>query len=317
MSIKQLFLPLEVNNYRPGILEKRYFFVLIIFLCGIKILSFISYERFLEADIFNSITQTDLYSLTNNTRQENQLLPLKPDAKLEIAAKMKLNDMLQNNYFAHVSPSGVTPWVWIGKSNYDYVIAGENLAMNFYDSDDTMKAWLNSELHRKNILLPEFKEIGIAVGSGMINNQKTTVVVQVFGSPKIEPITQIVQKSSQPKSTATIALKTTPAPFTPTIFNAPEIAPTVSPIVQVKSDISFNDNKKSNSYALNLFLQGFMVIMFAITLAIILLKIVVNINIQIPELALRGVILIFLSAAFASIKDPQIVHLLYGNIILP
>lgn len=303
--IKQLFLPLEVNNYRPGILEKKFFFVLVIFLFGVKILSFISYEKFLGADIFNSINQTDLYSLTNDTRQENQLSPLKSNSKLEMAAKMKLNDMLQNNYFAHVSPSGVTPWVWIGKSNYDYVIAGENLAMNFYNSSDTMKAWLNSELHRKNILLPEFKEIGIAVGTGTINNQKTTVVVQVFGSPKIEPITQIVRKPLQPKPIATKV----------TIFNASGTMPVVSPIAQVKSDINFNDDK-SDFYAVNLFLQGFMVIMFAIILAIMLLKIVVNINIQIPELVLRGVVLIFLSVAFVTIKDSQILHLLHGNIIL-
>lgn len=342
---KLLFLPLEQNNYRPGILEKRYFFILVVFLCGLKILSFISYERFLGADIFNSITQTDFYSLTNNARQENQLPLLKPNAKLEIAARMKLNDMLQNNYFAHVSPSGVTPWIWIGKSNYNYVVAGENLAMNFYDSNDTMKAWLNSELHRKNILLPEFKEIGIAVGSGMINNQKTTIVVQVFGSPKIEPIIQISQKPSQlkplatkmsqtdakimPKSTPKTVIKptillpvattiiTTPIiPFIPTTFSPSNIRPSVLPTAQIKSDISLSGNK-SNSYALNLFLQEFMVIMFAVTLAIMLLKIFVNINIQIPELALRGIILIFLSAAFISIKDQQIAYLLYGNVTIP
>ncbi len=317
--IKFLFLPLEANNYRPGILEKRYFFILVLFLFGVKILSFVSYERFMGADIFNSISQTDLYSLTNNERQINQLLLLKPNAKLEIAAQMKLNDMLQNNYFAHVSPSGNTPWVWIGKANYDYTVAGENLAMNFYNSDQTMKAWLNSELHRKNILLPEFKEIGIAVGSGMINNQKTTVVVQLFGSPKIEPITQIVQQSSQVKPLATKAPKITPAStisFIPTTFDASGIKPTALPMAQVKSNISFNTNQ-SDSYAFNLFLRGLMVIIFAITLVIMLLKIFVNIDIQIPELVLRGVILIFLSAAFITIKDQQIVHLLYGNIILP
>lgn len=163
--------------------------------------------------------------------------------------------------------------------------------MNFYSSNDTMKAWLNSETHRKNILLPEFKDIGIAVGSGMINNQKTTVVVQVFGSPKAVSLM-------------------------PTTLNVLEIRSMVLPIARAQSDISFSDNK-SNSYAFNLFLQGFMIIIFAIILTIMLLKIFVNINIQIPELVLRGVILILLSAAFITIKDRQIINLLYGNVIIP
>ena len=332
--LKHLFLPLEGNNYRPGILEKRYFLCIVLFLIGVKILSIVSFERLMGADIFNSISQVDLYTLTNQTRKQNQLPVLTQDPKLELAAQMKLNDMLQNNYFAHVSPSGTTPWVWIEKSDYDYLIAGENLAMNFYNSDQTMKAWLNSEAHRKNILLPEFKDIGIAVGSGLINNQNTTIVVQVFGKSKTAMPIQIVQKpivTNTPKPKPQVVAKATVRPtvnptavpstsFVPTTSATPTVKPTPSVIqvAQVKSEITFaKDNQGWSMYSYNLFLERLMVILVAITLVILVLKIMVNINIQVPELIFRGVVLIILSVAFAKIQDPKILSYIYGNVILP
>lgn len=346
--LKLLFLPFEQNNYRPRILEKRYFFIVVLFLIGIKLLSIISFERFLGADIFNSVSQSDLYMLTNQARKDNQLLALNQNAKLELAAQLKLNDMLQNNYFAHVSPLGATPWVWIGKANYDYVVAGENLAMNFYNSDQTIKAWLNSELHRKNILLPEFQDIGIAVGPGNINGQNTTVVVQVFGKPKIQIATvqaasiqeKIVQQKpivtpmSKPSATQTpkvtsqktIKPKTlsisTPRPtFIPTTFITPLAKSTPMPIqiAQVKSEMNFVEGNMSgmNAYSYNLFIEKFMVILTAIMLVIFMLKIFVKINIQFPELIFRAGVLIVLAALFANLQDSQILSYISGNVILP
>src|SRR3989344_1023398 len=211
--IKHLFLPLKANNFRPRILEWDYFGFLALFIIGIKILSLVSFEQFLTGDIYNSISQSDLYTLTNQVRRENKVSILVPNPKLELAARMKLADMLQNNYFAHVSPSGITPWNWIGKAKYDYTVAGENLAMNFFNSDETMKAWLNSEFHKRNILLPEFRDMGIAVGSGVINGQNTTVVVQVFGQPKVSrasaPVTNKVAPRSTPKPIAVVTAKST------------------------------------------------------------------------------------------------------------
>lgn len=347
--IKLLFLPIEANNYRPRILEKRYFVMLVILLVGVKILSVASFERYLGADIFNSISQTDLYSLTNQARTSNQLPSLNPNSKLELAAQMKLNDMLQNSYFAHISPTGVTPWTWFGKANYDYLVAGENLAMNFYNSDQTMKAWMNSDLHRKNILLPDFQETGIAVDSGVINGQTTTVVVQVFGKPKVPELpptqvarvdTKIVPKTTpkpvvtaksavvkstpklKPKQTQ-VATASTPKPsvqFVPTTFTH-SVKPSSTPqaLAQVKSEISFADSNRSGlgAYAYNIFLENLMVILFAIMLGILILKLFVKINIQTPELILRAVILILLSITLINIKDTQIMSYIYGNIILP
>ena len=308
--IKHLFLPLQSNNFRPRILEWDYFGFLALFIIGIKILSLVSFEQFLTGDIYNSISQSDLYTLTNQVRQENKVATLTPSPKLELAAQMKLVDMFQNNYFAHVSPSGITPWNWIGKAKYDYTVAGENLAMNFFNSDETMKAWLNSEFHKRNILLPEFKDIGIAVDSGVINGQSTTVVVQVFGQPKIEravvrPISRTTPKAT-PRPVAQVTAKST----------LPTTSPGI-PVAQVKSEASIGEtNTGVKAYSYNLFLEKFMILVFAITLGIMTLKIFVNINVQVPELIVRALILVLISGVFVNLHDAEISRYLHSNIVI-
>ena len=317
--IKHLFLPLEANNYRPRILEWDYFSFLVLFMIGIKIFSVASLQTYLGADIFNSLTREDLYVLTNDIRKENKVSVLRPNLKLEFAAKMKLEDMLQNNYFSHVSPAGTTPWIWIGKANYDYLIAGENLAMNFFSSDETMKAWLNSETHRRNILLPDFKDIGIAVGSGVINGQKTMVVVEMFGKPRVARAAPVVR--------TTAVKRTPPAPAltpvrTPTPTPTPRPVSSLIPLTQVKSEVSLADSEKQDragaeAYSYSLFLEKLMAIIFVVTLGIMILKIFVNVNIQVPELILRAAILVLISGTFINFDDLRILSLLQGKVILP
>lgn len=185
-SLKGLFVPCLENGLKPRIFENDVFLLIIGLMLGFKILSVISFGNYLGADIFNQISSSDLYSLTNQTRQMNGLPELTPSSKLEAAAQLKMTDMFNNNYFAHNSPQGTTPWYWFGKANYKYSAAGENLAMNFYSSDQVMRAWMASELHKKNILLKNFSEIGIAIGYDKLNGEKTMVVVEMFGSPEIK-----------------------------------------------------------------------------------------------------------------------------------
>jgi len=248
-------------------------------------------------------------------RRENKVSILVPNPKLELAARMKLADMLQNNYFAHVSPSGITPWNWIGKAKYDYTVAGENLAMNFFNSDETMKAWLNSEFHKRNILLPEFRDMGIAVGSGVINGQNTTVVVQVFGQPKVSrasaPVTNKVAPRSTPKPIAVVTAKSTlQDPNKPSSF--------VIPVAQVKSETSVVGDTSNgiNAYSYNLFLEKFMILVFVVMIGIMILKIFVNINIQVPELVLRALILVLISGVFVNLHDAEILKYLHGSIVI-
>lgn len=128
-----------------------------------------------------SITEENVIHLVNESRLSHGAHLLKTDSKLSEAARLKARHMLSEQYFAHTSPDGVTPWVWIDEVEYDYSHAGENLAIHFTDTASQHAAWMKSPTHRKNILSPEYTGIGVAVERGSLEGKETTVVVQFFG----------------------------------------------------------------------------------------------------------------------------------------
>lgn len=128
---------------------------------------------------------TEILELVNKDRAEQGLSPLKANAALNLAAIAKANDMLDQNYFAHVSPAGVQPWHWMKNLGYNYTHAGENLAEGFEKAKDLEKSWMESVSHRANILSPLYSEAGIAV----VRQGNTSLVVSFFGSREGRQIT--------------------------------------------------------------------------------------------------------------------------------
>jgi len=189
MNIKKYLIPDEENNFEPHIFRNTG----LVFLTTIALFTFLStvFGRIyvdvsgMRANVLSSV----VIDITNEKRKENDLQPLTYDATLENAAKMKVDDMVKNNYFAHVSPGGINPWYWFKEAGYVYFYAGENLAVDFDDSDSVTKAWMASPNHRANILNGKFTEIGVATSEGSYKGHPTTFVVQMFGTRAI-PITQ-------------------------------------------------------------------------------------------------------------------------------
>ncbi|MBP6858799.1 MAG: hypothetical protein KBC33_03140 [Candidatus Pacebacteria bacterium] len=134
-------------------------------------------------DSMAAVISSSLVELANTDRNNASIPSLRTNPVLERAAQAKADDMAAKGYFAHNSPNGTTPWHWLARAGYDYAHAGENLAIDFFESADVEKAWMNSPLHRANILNAEFTEIGIATARGMYNGHETTFVVQMFGKP--------------------------------------------------------------------------------------------------------------------------------------
>jgi len=128
------------------------------------------------------ITAENVINLVNKERELRKLEILKENGQLFEAAREKSEDMINNNYFAHTSPSGLTPWHWVEKNGYDYIYAGENLAINFSSAENQHKAWMESLEHRKNIINPNYEEIGVAVKKGNINGKEAVITVQIFGA---------------------------------------------------------------------------------------------------------------------------------------
>ncbi len=123
-----------------------------------------------------------IISLTNQRRAENGLPVLTFNSFLANAASAKASNMFSENYWAHNSPSGKTPWSFITAAGYKYIYAGENLARDFNDASSVVTAWMNSPSHKSNLLDKNFKEIGVAVVSGNLTGTEGILVVQEFGS---------------------------------------------------------------------------------------------------------------------------------------
>jgi len=133
---------------------------------------------------FADITKIALESFVNQTRESLGLTPLVINEKLNEAASLKAENMVQNQYFDHTSPNGITPWFWFSKAGYNYKYAGENLAVGFFDSKEVYEAWLDSPTHKANIVNPNYTEMGTAILKGF-GQDNSIIVVQTFGSQKV------------------------------------------------------------------------------------------------------------------------------------
>lgn len=156
-----------------------------------------------KTQMFADISGNLIVEMTNQTRVKEGLNILKVNPELSAAAAAKAEDMIKNGYFAHFSPTNVSPWFWIKQNGYNYKYAGENLAMNFGETDQVINGWLNSPTHKANLLNSKYQDIGVAVLSGQVNGQSRVVVVQMFGSPKV------ASSSIIPKAEAAVATSTT------------------------------------------------------------------------------------------------------------
>jgi uncharacterized protein YkwD len=177
------FVPNARNDYKPHLVAHRSLSLYAGLLISVKVLSLFSLGLLPQNQAFSSaITIRNILELTNYSRQGYALTQLQENAKLDSAAQAKAEDMLRNQYFAHVSPQGINPWDFIKASGYNYIIAGENLAINFYTAEGVSDAWMNSPEHKANILNKDFQDIGIGIAAGDYHGAKAMFVVQMFGA---------------------------------------------------------------------------------------------------------------------------------------
>ncbi|MFW6036149.1 MAG: CAP domain-containing protein, partial [Halothermotrichaceae bacterium] len=106
--------------------------------------------------------ESRLVSLVNQERRKNNLQPLSVDSEVTRVARIKAQDMVDNNYFSHYSPTYGSPFDMLDQFGVDYQYAGENLAQNV-SVERAHQALMNSSGHRRNILNPNFTHIGVGI----------------------------------------------------------------------------------------------------------------------------------------------------------
>jgi hypothetical protein len=134
------------------------------------------------ASSHNTLTKQTIIESTNTEREAHGLPELNENDLLNQIAESRARDLLEKQYFAHVSPTGRQASDVAQEVGYPYKIIAENLAQGYFPTGKKMvDGWMQSPGHRKNILNPDIKEIGISILKGTMHGQDTTIGVQIFG----------------------------------------------------------------------------------------------------------------------------------------
>src|SRR3989338_9724275 len=185
-KIHKWFIPHRDTHKKAHLISwEAFIFYILIFIFLQVGFSILGYAKPGLLGISSNITNQKIIELTNAERAKQGLSVVKENEALNKAAYLKGMNMFEENYWAHFAPSGKSPWDFILGSGYKFTYAGENLAKNFYSSDEVVSAWMASQTHKDNLLNNKYKDIGIAVVEGVLNGQKTTLVVQEFGTTEI------------------------------------------------------------------------------------------------------------------------------------
>ena len=114
-----------------------------------------------EADSSISDYEKKVVTLVNAERAKYGLSALKISLELTNGARLKRLDMHDRRYFSHTSPTYGSPFAMMKSLGITYRTAGENIARGYSTADAVVKAWMNSESHRANILNASYTEIGV------------------------------------------------------------------------------------------------------------------------------------------------------------
>lgn len=120
--------------------------------------------------------ELEVFNLINEQRTKNGLSALKIDSEVQNVARIKAQDMVNNNYFSHTSPTYGSPFDMLNSFKVSYKTAGENIAGNSSNSA-AVTAWMNSSGHKANILNSSFNYTGIGVVKG---SKYGKIYVQMF-----------------------------------------------------------------------------------------------------------------------------------------
>lgn len=101
----------------------------------------------------------EVLALVNEERAKVGLSPLVLDEKLNTAAMIRANEIVEK--FDHIRPNGTSCFTVLQENNISYNAVGENIAEGQATPAQVMTGWMNSEGHRANILSPKYGKLGI------------------------------------------------------------------------------------------------------------------------------------------------------------
>jgi Cysteine-rich secretory protein family len=251
--MKKYLIPNVENDYKPHLFRKGGIALVLALAMAVFAMGIFQNTVFFKTDFLSSVLPGVLVDFANQDRAQNQLSSLTVNPVLQEIAQNKANDMATKGYFSHDSPSGKIWWSWFSDAGYQYAYAGENLAVNFSDSQAVNQAWMNSPEHRANLLNGKFTEIGIATAQGIYQGEPTIFVVEEFGRP-LSPAAAIARSINDFISTPTAKASTyqlptkIPSVKTTKVLGESTIPPSKQTIlVDTPTFVAIQNNEASSS----------------------------------------------------------------------
>lgn len=114
-----------------------------------------------------------LLCLINERRRDAGVRPLRPDWRLERAARRHSSAMDSHNFFSHISPADGSPLGRIRSTGYLSGASNWGIAENLHWGSGgpgtprvTVSRWMSSPAHRTPMLSPRFRHVGIGIALG-------------------------------------------------------------------------------------------------------------------------------------------------------
>jgi len=111
----------------------------------------------------------------NQARSANQVcgttpygpaLPVSWSESLAMAAYLHSEDMALNKFFSHTGADGSSAGQRISRQGYPWRAYGENIAVGYPTVSSVIQGWLGSAGHCRNLMAPDFTEIGAGYAIG-------------------------------------------------------------------------------------------------------------------------------------------------------
>jgi uncharacterized protein YkwD len=132
--------------------------------------------------IFLHAKEKRLLTLHNNARKNHGLRPLCVSRALQKAARAHSEDMIRRDYFSHYTKgTNEDACARIRRFGYRWSYCGENIGYNATPRR-MFRSWMGSSGHRRNILDPKFRNVGIGARTGYYFRSKTTMYTVDFGT---------------------------------------------------------------------------------------------------------------------------------------
>lgn len=115
----------------------------------------------------------------NEIRRQQGLIELQANSKLAEVARRYSQQMAEQDFFSHTSPTGETPAQRVQAAGIVYRMVGENLFTSTnipQPVNAAVEGWMDSSGHRENILRSQYRETGI----GIWRDGETYYVTQLF-----------------------------------------------------------------------------------------------------------------------------------------